>query len=647
MKIPSPITFFVLAGFVCASGPMQPPLAVGAGTPQPPHCGRSVYLAKFAPSTVAVADGEDITLPVGLLPHVVWSTDSDCAQPVSASLFLQVRAVIGDTTNVFPTTPVDLPAPRTPGPQFFSGPARVTLPAGTIPTNALPLACTVQGTYTVNFGTGAGGGSLSASGDVQVAMVKISPRILEVQSESLGRLGVEYLPLDKRGTELFQIAAPGDQINSFFLVSNNDPDQPVDLTIRARVTQEARLPVGVETLDAYNLGVYSLANPELQTERFTFEYTDNLDPGELLEQTSPDIVKTGSLSRVVNLLPGHSVVVPIATRSWGSSSPGSVNQINLSAKGTFGDGSPALGKASTLHLVGSVAQRTPGIRVTDYIEVSPNTEALYSPLFLFNGGIQVPGLTTFAAGNQGPVGDEFPEGIALVGTGLSDFNTHEYPSFAMDWLIAPQAFDTFGWFAYNYPQAPDVTGSVRNNVFVQNVDSIGKKGVRIPHVLPNPLRDTDSTFDVVYNAGNDGFTVLEDSQPVFSGTLRDFQKFKDLPIRYDSRSARTVTHLVDNRAIVDIRPIAPVINLTGESSPVQTHLELFIVPPLTEAKWKIGFKSKGSTLLEKSGEGNRTIPLLSDIPVLGNLFRQKSNLTASGKNLITFVMPVIIEGEDP
>lgn len=642
MKIPSPTALIALACFICASWPMQPPLVLGAGTPQPPNCGRSVYLAKFAPRTVAVSDGQDITLPVGLLPYVVWSTDSGCAQPTSASLFLQVQVVIDDTTNVFPASPVDLPAPRTPGPQLFSGPANVILPSGTISTSSLPLACTVQGTYTVNFGSGAGGGSLSASGDVQVA---ISARILEVESDSLSRLGVEYLPLDKKGVELFQTAAPGDQVNSFFLVSNNDPEQPVDLTIRARVTQEARLPLGIDALAAYNLGVYSLANPTLQTERFTFDYTDNLDPGELLEQTPPDMVKTGSLSRVVNLLPGHSIVVPVATRSWGSSSPGSVNQVNLSAKGTFGDGSPALGKASTLHLVGSVAQRTPGIQVTDSIEVSPNTEAIYYPLFLFHGGIQLTGLYTFAAGNQAPVGDEFVEGLALVGTGLSQLNSLGYPSFAMDRLIAPQTFDTFGWFAYNYPNAPDMNGAVRNNVFIQNVASIGKKGVRIPHVLPNPLRDTDSTFDIVYNPGNDGFTVLEDSQPIFSGTLRDFQKFKDLPVRFDLRSARTVTYLVDDRSIVDIRPIAPVINLTGLSSPVQTQLELYIVPTIIDAKWKIGFKSKGTKLIEKSGTGNRTIPLLTDIPVLGNLFRRKSNLTVSGKELTTFITPVIIEGK--
>ena len=85
---------------------------------QKPNCFQTVYICKFAECVVVhPGAGQDIKIPLGVIPFINWNTNPLCKQPTSARVTVDIICDPGDGGNPInvPTIVLDLPVPTVPG----------------------------------------------------------------------------------------------------------------------------------------------------------------------------------------------------------------------------------------------------------------------------------------------------------------------------------------------------------------------------------------------------------------------------------------------------------------------------------------------------------------------------------------------------
>ena len=424
------------------------------GTPLPPKCPRTIYLAKFAPKVVVIPPaGGPITVPIGVLPFVSWnSTNPGCAVPTGAALSLTLSCTPagGGATAVIGPFSFPVPVPVLPGAQPLGAPVPFVIPAGTFPSDAPSQICDVVGTYSVTFAGGIGAGKISGTGDAQVCLVEPSP-----MDDHIPRLDMEYIPIDDAP---FSTCRRGDQAYSYYLLANNDPDDTVTVQLTSKGRQAAILPDSATAATAYANGLFAISHPDSGTDVFPAVFVENLLPGGLLPEPDPFAIDPRLITKPLMLLPGEATIVGIATRSFGMCANGSCNERGLTAIGTFSNGDPALACASTLHLVSDVPAKSALCEFSDSLKTGPFVDAIWQPAVFHQSSNPIPHAATFFAGNL-----PAQPGFRTIGDLLP--NPDLFPPSAIDILRLDQPADMILYSVFANNQQ---TGSIMtNNVIVQ------------------------------------------------------------------------------------------------------------------------------------------------------------------------------------
>lgn len=517
------------------------------GTPPPPKCARSIYLAKFVPSTVVVhALNRPIKVPIGIQPFLIWDKDPRCPRPATAevSLTLTCTPAGGGAPVVIGPQTFPLPKPKNCGLQ----PTQIIdfiIPANAL-AGPLPTRCTVVGTYTVTFGGGTvpqGSGPLSATGDTTVCLVQPS-----TYDPRLPRLEVNYLPTDPKGEELFKICRRGDQGILWFRITNNDPREAATLDLASEGNQTAQLPDGFDPNNpgaAFDASVFAISSPIPGTDTFPAEFTDLLNPGDILPEPDPSDVDPLRISRSgVVIPPLESSIVGITVRSHGMCADGSCNERGLEVSGFFGDPGDndiALGCASTLLVVGDSRAKSPLVEIQDLLKCGPTIDSNWGRCEYRDATTAViPHSSTHAVGNLRNIVGTQLTGAPLVRR-FQEF-PNQYPSRASDSLrtdVQP-AFALYGMQAFPSPNF----STVQNNVQIHGLNQV-RKGQRVamPLILPNPLPQSGSdTFNIIYNAATDQLQVSgsgTSGPSSFNGKLKDFLRRPPNGMKADRSTCRT------------------------------------------------------------------------------------------------------------
>lgn len=451
------------------------PLQACGGTPTPP-CGRSVFLAKFAPFVVVVPAAGPITVPIGLLPFAQWdNVNPQCAQPLSASVTLTLSCTPSGLTF---TSTIPLLTPVIPGAQPLPPPGTVPfiIPAGTFPPGTPPQICAVMGTYMLTFSDGV---TLSFTGDTEVCIVP--PSTLDPAKP---RLDMQYIPL--AANQYFQSCRRGDQAYFYFLIANNDPDYSVSIDLWSTARQVAHLPDGITPQQAYLMKVFSISNPVPGTDTYPAAFVDDLLPGVLLPEPNPFDVDDQMLTRSLVLAPGEATIVGIAMRSYGMCANGSCNERSVKVMGSFSNGDPALACASTVLIVDEMAPKSALCEYSDFIKVSEGTSlATWGHALFSNAEGTIPNAATFYSGNLNP--DSGLTGFLTV----SEIIPSNYPSSASDYLRMNGVPDRVSYLVDFTSQFCE---NGTNNVLVSGLDSPNASQISIPIISfidapPNAVLD--------------------------------------------------------------------------------------------------------------------------------------------------------------
>jgi hypothetical protein len=573
------------------------------GTSRAPTCSRTIYLAKFCPGNVVVPLSGTFRVPIGVLPFVSWSRVPGCAQPESATLTLTLECVpaVGGPIQEFSQT-FALSRPVVPGAQTPSSPPALTLPASAFPPDSLPQFCTVRGTYTVRFGSGAGGGDLSGSGDTQVCLVPPAPG-----NPTVPRLDIRYLSLD--GTS-FPTCRRGDQAILYYRVMNNDPDSTVDLNLFSEGHQTAVLPDGFTTANAYAAAVYSISAPQPGTDTYAAQFSDEIAPCELLPEGDPSVPDSQPLSRTITIPPLGATVVPISIRSHGMCANGSCNERTVRVEGSFSDGSAALGCAGSALLVNSVRAKSPLCEFSDQIRVNPLSKAIFSEAAFRDTFGQLQHSMTFSFGNLPP-----PQ----AGFQLSGFQSQPrdaFPPSAADSVRMTPGPDTV---VYRVQQSPggQKTGILVVQVEIVRLDLVSTKPVSLPLIQPVPFRQ--SFFDVFYNVSTDGLQVFDRqrTQPLFQGTLARFLQTPPRNLTADRQTFRTFGKTGDLNALCfGTTPVALSRLLPRDQVPLTVD-RVFVVPSHTfigpPIPWSARIIGAGAHLRSFNGLVSQPIEVIYDL----------------------------------
>ncbi|HEX9652426.1 MAG TPA: hypothetical protein VGA99_01840, partial [bacterium] len=291
---------------------MQKPVWSCGGTPVP-NCGRTMWLALLTPRNIVFRAGVPIQVPVGVMPYLFWNVNAPCAQPAvgasapgvstPASIFNNASLIINVTCTPLGGSPVQLgpfiynfDLPAMPGIQPNDS-VSFDVPAGTFD-GSVPVICDVSGTYAVDFTNGTGAGMLSASNQTEVCIVPPS-----ADDVNLPRLDFKYIP--KQGG-LFERLRRGDQGYFYFLASNNDLRNSVELNLTTNLDSRGNLPDGFNPGDpaqAYQSLVYS--TQDLRGDFYTHNFVDNPADWQALPYGDPQNNPT-SLNKTITLKAGQS-----------------------------------------------------------------------------------------------------------------------------------------------------------------------------------------------------------------------------------------------------------------------------------------------------------------------------------------------------
>lgn len=518
-----------------------------SGTSQP-NCGQSIYLAKFAPSSVVLVDpSADLIVPIGLLPFVTWNNVTPaCAAPSGASLALTLTCTPagGGTTTVIGPVPVPVEVPVTPGAQAtatdaagttfaLGGPAPITIPGGTLP-GAGSYACAVVGEYSVSFAGGVGAGVITGTGDTTVCLVEPSPDDVTVP-----RLGMSLLDPNGAG---FSTCRRGDQVINFYLLENNDPTNSVTLTLASTSNQVARQPTG----DNADGVLFAISNPTAGTDNFPLAFLDDLVDGELIDLPNPELVSDMTISKSVMLPPNDIMIFGVSVRSHGMCADGSCSELLARVDGTFADGTAALGCAGTALLVGDVPAKSPLCEVTDMLAAGPGVDVQWNPA-VFNAD---PHLATHSAGN---LGELFPGGTQTSGEGL---DVENFPPTSMSHVRSENPFQSV---QYDYQAFPEQAGFAFQQVQVEIValDLASVDPITVPFVY-RQNGPSNLTFQI--DAGTHATTItdLDSDQTIFDGMLEDLSGFSSSEFVVDQTTTRSFS--IDcgdlSRTVMGITPKA-------------------------------------------------------------------------------------------
>ena len=369
------------------------------GTPQPPRCPQSAWVAKFVSTTVVNNNATgSTTIPIGIIPYVTWDNGTGaCAQPISASLTVRLECTPlgGGGVVGLPTIAVPVDTPTTPGAQPVNGSiggiANYTISQGAL--GAGNFVCTVIAEYDVSFGTGRGSGVLTGTGDAEVCIVEPSP-----SDPNLPRLGLTRLDLGDGG---FLQCATGDQGLSWYLLSNNDPTNSVTVDFESSNTQIAVMPTHSmqdPNSPTPDQTIFAISNP-LSPDPFFQSLVGDLTDG-LIPDGDPLAAGAGvAMQSDITLDPFDIEIIGVATRPFGMCADGSCSEISTKIEGIWNDGSmtPAVACAGTVAFVdNSMPFKSPLCLLDDTICVDPNS-FVNAGAALFNGDTH---FSTHASGNN-------------------------------------------------------------------------------------------------------------------------------------------------------------------------------------------------------------------------------------------------------
>ncbi|GEM_PF-5478110 len=353
------------------------------GSPVPPSCPQTIYLAKFVPGGVVIPPGgASFTAPVGVLPFVSWDVlnPSSCAQPTAAEVTLEATCTPaggGATFAIAPQTSI-VATPTLPGTQPVPGGSLpFVIPAGT-PAST----CTIMGTYSVTFGGGAGGGVLAGTGDTDICLVDPSP-----DDETVPRVHIEQIQPNEETPGLITFHQ-GDQGYVFFRMENNDLSHTATFHIDSEGRQIAGLADGfTDDETAYDSGVYRISNDNGDVFPAAF-FTEALPFERILGDPLSD--DPGLVEGLFVLEPGEIGVFGMAVNSFGACADGSCNERTVNASVDLmpvggGDTEFADVCGQFAYVVNNTLPATyPGLTILDETKVHPEVDAQWGPLRVFD-----------------------------------------------------------------------------------------------------------------------------------------------------------------------------------------------------------------------------------------------------------------------
>jgi hypothetical protein len=486
------------------------------GTPAPPRCAQTIWLAKYVPTTIVnPGTGSDIVVPIGLVPYVSWESGTlGCAQPVAATVSLTITCTPagGGTAIAAGTYPFTLTTPTSPGAQpvggALGGSVTVTIPAGTIPAGS--FSCTVVGTYTVNFGSGVGAGDLVGGGDTEFCIVEPSP-----SDTSLPRLDLRRLDLGDGG---FTRCLRGGQAPNFYFIANNDPDSSVTFDFTSDNEQTAVMPS-----EGDSATIFAISNPTAP-DPFFQSFPGDLKGG-IIPDGDPAATGAGRVEREITLGPMETTIVQVLIRSSAMCANGSCGEVVTKLEGTWDDGSstPALACAGTVSYVDDSLEgpKTPLCPTMDCMQVDPNSFANWGYARFDNSSI----LVTHAAGNA-PFSNTNTSGqnaIDFFSTSPAD-EVNFHPQMACDHIrtiMAPSMveYEVGSGTLINDPKLGTFAQNHFTQVIIDNLPDVGEVMVPLIHKQFNPGAPTETnSFQLINIDATNNLIVVEEMDNLFQPT---------------------------------------------------------------------------------------------------------------------------------
>lgn len=513
------------------------------GTPVPPKCSQSAWVAKFVPQTIVNNNATSATIvPINIIPYVLWDAvnDGTCAQPTSAVLNVRLTCTPlgGGGVTALPLQQFSVDTPTSPGAQpvngIVGGVINYSIPQGTL--GAGNFICTIVANYEVSFGVGRGGGVLTGTGDAEVCIVEPSPL-----DDSLPRL--DMIRLDP-GDGGFTRCPSGDQAFNHYLITNNDPNNAVALDFDSDNTQIAVMPehsaqdLSDTNFDPADQTIFAISNPNTPDPFFQMIPTE-LSP-ELIPDGDPEAPGVGIVTQNGITIPPLGIeIITVATRSSGMCADGSCTEITARVNGTWQDGfdTPVAACAGTVHFTdSSIPAKSPLIGIEDIICVGPDK--------FINGQIAVVNfqnfLSTHAVGNNvfqpGVTNVSGEQAINYFANGNPDSPLFDHPQMSTSHLriIQPPEiiFCSFGSGCVVDPGSNQVQFH-QTQVNIENIP-MGPLDILIPLIHPEfqPMvpSSLSTTQNIVYNATTDSLKLWDFSQdpgvddPLIDDTLVNIMK---------------------------------------------------------------------------------------------------------------------------
>ncbi len=305
-----------------------------------------MVLTKSIPSgAVPVPFGGPTMVNVGINLFLTCPATNNCGSvctnagaPVTAELAVNLYGPFPSAASCPPAGPLGAPSATA---SINTASGTMVLPACTSAGANTPYTVTVSvpvgtpagvycviGTANVTF---ADGMVLTQSGDTIVCLVDPAPN-----QPTVPRLGLQLV------SEPFPRMAPGDQTVATYRITNNDPNNSVQISAFATSKQGALRPQGGNEAQ----GIFAVSSP------FGDDFPIMFNPGSQCvplpdhPYTQPEACEPMPL-----IPPGKSAVINVGIRSYGQCGDGSCSEATLRVEGRFSDGTPAMACAGMSLLV--------------------------------------------------------------------------------------------------------------------------------------------------------------------------------------------------------------------------------------------------------------------------------------------------------